>query len=143
MLRQSISATSRALRSTARLGTQRQIARPQYFQTPLVAAARAIAPRTRWYSSETEAANAKDAESKESGEGAAKAEAVAEAESPEAALRKQLEAKDAEIRDLKVCIPFPSPCSFKHPTRLTHHIRTGTSAPWPTSATCKTGHSAT
>ncbi|GAB1312929.1 GrpE, mitochondrial [Madurella fahalii] len=97
MLRQTISATSRALRSTARLGTQRQIARPQYYPAPLTTAARTIAPRTRWYSSETEAPKDKDAQSKENGEAAAKGEA----ESPEAALKKQLEAKDAEILDLK------------------------------------------
>jgi len=91
MLRQSISATSKALRATSRLGAQRQtIARAQSYQTPL-AAARTIAPRARWYSSETDAA-------KNSGEEAKK---EAEVESPEAALKKQLEAKDAEVRDLK------------------------------------------
>ena len=94
MLRQTVSATSRALRSTARLGTQRQtISRAQSFQTPLATAARTIAPRTRWYSSEA---------AKENGEAAKKAEGEGEAESPEAALKKQLEAKDAEARDMKV-----------------------------------------
>ncbi|KAK4152749.1 GrpE-domain-containing protein [Chaetomidium leptoderma] len=90
MLRQSISATSRALRSTARLGTQRQtIALAQSYQTPF-AAAQTIAPRARWYSSETDAAK-KNGEDAKNGEG----------ESPEAALKTQLETKDAEIRDLK------------------------------------------
>ncbi|KAJ4307193.1 GrpE, mitochondrial [Collariella sp. IMI 366227] len=91
MLRQTISGASRALRSTARLGTQRQtIAIAQSYQTPL-AAARTLAPRTRWYSSETDATknNAEEAK-KES-----------EAESPEAVLKKQLEAKEAELRDMK------------------------------------------
>jgi molecular chaperone GrpE len=96
MLRQTISATSRALRSTARLSAQRPAASlAQSFQTPFVVS-RTIAPRTRWYSSETDAA-------KNNGEEAKKEEG--EAESPEAALRKQLEAKDAEIKELKVCIP--------------------------------------
>ncbi|KAH6622790.1 GrpE-domain-containing protein [Chaetomium tenue] len=87
MLRQTVSATSRALRSTARLGTQRQtIAIAQsYYQTPLAIS------RTRWYSSETDAAKKNGEEGKENGE----------AESPEAALKKQLETKDAEVRDLK------------------------------------------
>ncbi|KAK3902428.1 GrpE-domain-containing protein [Staphylotrichum tortipilum] len=92
MLRQSISATSRALRGTARLGIQRQTAAlAQRTQTPL-AAARTIAPRARWYSSEADAA-AKKTEEGEKKE--------AEPESAEAALKKQLEAKDTEIRDLK------------------------------------------
>lgn len=91
MLRQSFSATSRALRSTARLGTQRQtISLAQSYQTPF-AAAQTIAPRSRWYSSETDAAKKNGEEAKNNGE----------AESPEAALKKQLEAKDAEVRDLK------------------------------------------
>ncbi|KAG7294363.1 hypothetical protein NEMBOFW57_004434 [Staphylotrichum longicolle] len=91
MLRQSISTTSRALRATARFGTQRQaIAVAQRSQTPL-AAARTIAPRTRWYSSETDATKKNGEEAKKEGE----------AETPEAALKKQLEAKEAEVRDLK------------------------------------------
>ena len=95
MLRQTISATSRALRSTARLGTQRQtIAIAQsYYQTPLAIS------RTRWYSSETDAAKKNGEEEK----------ANAEAESPEAALKKQLETKDAEVRDLKVNFPSLPP----------------------------------
>jgi molecular chaperone GrpE len=97
MLRQSISATSRTLRATSRLGAHRQtISLAQSYQTPL-AAARAIAPRARWYSSETDAA--KNSNSNNNGEESKK---EAEAESPEAALKKQLEAKEAEVRDLKV-----------------------------------------
>ncbi|KAK4122956.1 GrpE-domain-containing protein [Parathielavia appendiculata] len=97
MLRQTISATSRALRSTARLSTQRQTASlPHFYQTPF-AAVRTITPRTRWYSSETDAAR-NNGDAKDNGEEAKK---EGEAESPEAALKKQLEAKDAEIRELK------------------------------------------
>jgi molecular chaperone GrpE len=99
-----VSATSRALRSTARLGTQRQsITLVQSYQRPL-AAARTLAPRTRWYSSETDAS--KTEESKNNGEEAKK---EGEEESPESALKKQLEAKDAEIRDLKVGVLALSP----------------------------------
>jgi molecular chaperone GrpE len=133
MLRQTISATSRALRSTARLGTQRQtIAIAQsYYQTPLAVS------RTRWYSSETDAAKKNGEEGKEVKEG----KENGEAESPEAALKKQLEAKDAEVRDLKVSF------SILTPHRVTgilirQLLRTATSAPWPTSATSRTGHSA-
>ena len=97
MLRQSISATSKALRATSRLGAPRQaIAFAQSYQTPL-AAARTIAPRARWYGSETDAAKNNGEEAKKEGE----------AESPEAALKKQLEAKDAEVRDLKVLQHVP------------------------------------
>lgn len=97
MLRQTISATSRALRSTARPGTQRQtIAIAQsYSQTPLAIS------RTRWYSSETDAAKKNGEEEKEKANG--------EAESPEAALKKQLETKDAEVRDFKVSFPIIPP----------------------------------
>jgi molecular chaperone GrpE len=116
MLRQSISATSRALRSTARLRTQRQpISLAQSFQTPF-AVARTIAPRTRWYSSETDAAKNNGEEAKKEGE----------TESPEAALKKQLEAKDAEIKELKVCISSPLPATLILMRRL---FRTSTSAP--------------
>ncbi|KAL2265721.1 hypothetical protein VTJ83DRAFT_6821 [Remersonia thermophila] len=95
MLRQSVSATSRALRSTARLGTQRQPFRlAQPFQTP-IAAARPAALRTRWYSSETDA-------SKKDGEAGAAEEGKKEAEGESLeALKKQLEQKEAEVRDLK------------------------------------------
>ncbi|KAL1838973.1 hypothetical protein VTJ49DRAFT_2018 [Mycothermus thermophilus] len=104
MLRQSISATSRALRSTARLGTQRQSALrlTQSFQTP-IAATRPIALRTRWYSSEAGTAK-KDGEASASNgdktNAAEEAKKEGEGESLEA-LKKQLEQKEAEVRDLK------------------------------------------
>lgn len=130
MLRQTVSATSRALRSTARLGTQRQtIALAQSYQTPF-AAARAIAPRSRWYSSETDAAKNNGEEAKKEGE----------AENPEAALKKQVEAKDAEIRELKVSISIGILTAT--PILMLRPSRTGSFAPWPTSATCRTGHNA-
>ncbi|KAK4175635.1 GrpE-domain-containing protein [Triangularia setosa] len=86
MLRQTITNTSRALRSTVRAGAQRQLARPQFIQSPIAAAARTVAPRARWYSAEAET---------KSGE-----EKAAE-ETEEVKLKKQLEAKEAEVRDWK------------------------------------------
>ncbi|KAK0747462.1 GrpE-domain-containing protein [Apiosordaria backusii] len=96
MLRQTIANTSRALRSTARASAQRQLARPQFIQSPITAAARTIAPRARWYSVEAEKKEAekKEAETKNGEEKAAE-------ETEEAKLRKQLEAKEAEARDWK------------------------------------------
>ncbi|CAP70882.1 uncharacterized protein PODANS_3_9400 [Podospora anserina S mat+] len=91
MLRQTIANTSRALRSTARAGAQRQLARPQFIQSPIAAAARTVAPRARWYSAEAEK---KEAETKNGEEKAAE-------ETEEAKLKKQLEAKEAEVRDWK------------------------------------------
>ncbi|KAK4146454.1 GrpE-domain-containing protein [Dichotomopilus funicola] len=98
MLRQTVSSASRALRSTARLGTQRQaIGFAQSQHTPLTLASRTLVPRARWYSDavkeETTKEEAKTEETKKEGE--------SEPESPEAALKKQLEEKDAEIRKLK------------------------------------------
>ncbi|KAK4644944.1 GrpE, mitochondrial [Podospora bellae-mahoneyi] len=91
MLRQTIANTSRALRSTARAGAQRQLARPQFIQSPIAAAARTVAPRARWYSAEAEK---KEAETKNGEEKAAE-------ETEETKLKKQLEAKEAEVRDWK------------------------------------------
>ncbi|KAK3990847.1 GrpE-domain-containing protein [Cladorrhinum sp. PSN332] len=100
MLRQTISTASRAVRSTA----QRQTllaARPAFTftqTTPALAAAvrTTIAPRAaRWYSAEAEK---KEGEAVKEGEAAEK---PAEAESVEAQLKKQLEAKEAEVRDWK------------------------------------------
>ncbi|KAK0613754.1 mitochondrial co-chaperone GrpE [Immersiella caudata] len=91
MLRQTASTSSRALSSGLRAAVQRQISRPQFFAAP-VAASRTInlQQRARWYSDQTDASKAPEA----NGEGAAK-------EDPLAALEKQIEDKDAEIRDWK------------------------------------------
>ncbi|KAK4194208.1 GrpE-domain-containing protein [Triangularia verruculosa] len=91
MLRQTIANTSRALRSTARAGAQRQLARPQFIQSPIAAAARTVAPRVRWYSAEAEN---KEAETKNGEEKAAE-------ETEATKLKKELEAKEAEARDWK------------------------------------------
>jgi molecular chaperone GrpE len=117
MLRQTVSATSRALRSTARLGTQRQtVPFAQSYQTPFaVVRAIAVAPRARWYSSETDAAKADTAKADEPKSNEEEVKKEGEAESPEAALKKQLEAKEAELREMKVrlfgsflpCTVFP------------------------------------
>lgn len=98
MLRQTISNASRtAFRSAARLQT-RQIARPLLIPTPTTARTIAPARATRWYSAE--------ATEKKEGEGEAEAKSKEEAakpaeESAEAQLKKQLEAKEAEVREWK------------------------------------------
>lgn len=92
MFRQTLSAPSKAISAGLRLAAQRPIVRSQLFAAP-IAASRTVGlqQRARWYS------ESKDAEAKEP----AKEEGEAK-EDPEAALRKQLEAKDAEVRDWKV-----------------------------------------
>jgi molecular chaperone GrpE len=97
MFRQTLSAPSKAISAGLRLAAQRPIVRAQLFAAP-IAASRTVGlqQRARWYS-ESKDAEAKEAEPKE----AAKEEGEAK-ETPEAALRKQLEAKEAEVRDWKV-----------------------------------------
>jgi len=91
MFRHALSAPSKAISSSFRLAAQRPIVRSQLLAAP-IAASRTVGlqQRARWYS------DSKEAEAKE----AAKEEGDAK-EDPEAALRKQLEAKDAEARDWK------------------------------------------
>ena len=101
MLRQTLSSPSRTLASGLRTAAQRQISRRQFLIAPIAAAPRSVGlqqpqQRARWYSDNTDAPKA--AETKEE-EGAAK-------EDPLAAIKKQLEAKDAEVRDWKVCCFF-------------------------------------
>jgi hypothetical protein len=100
MLRQVISSVpARAARSSIRLVARGQApSRAQAFNQSLISA-RAIQPAfSRWYSAETEPA--KEAV-KESAEGRPEAESQ-EAADPQAVLKKELEAKDAEARDWKV-----------------------------------------
>ncbi|KAK3344149.1 GrpE-domain-containing protein [Lasiosphaeria hispida] len=92
MLRQTLSAPSRAIGSNLRLAAQRPLARPQAFRAP-IAASRAIAPRSaRWYSDNADSKDAKPTEGDA---------AKTEGQDAESALKKQLEAKDAEARDWK------------------------------------------
>lgn len=109
---------------------------------------------TRFYSTESQAnSEAKKEEQKkeeankeakeevkEAKEGAKEgAEAGEQTESVEEQLKKQLEAKNKEILDLKVCTSehtLPEWCTNENP-------RIGTFAPWPNSATCRSGPSAT
>ncbi|KAK3946414.1 GrpE protein [Diplogelasinospora grovesii] len=95
MFRQAIATPSRAISSTLRTAAQRPLSRPQFFQAPSIAA-RAIALQrpSRWYSSETDSKATDASESKP-------AEGEAAKEDAEAALKKQLEAKEAEVRDWK------------------------------------------
>ncbi|KAM7208476.1 GrpE domain containing protein [Naviculisporaceae sp. PSN 640] len=103
MLRQTVSNSSRAAGSALRAATRRQLsARPQFLQTQ-IQAARAIAPQratARWYSSEPakegEAAKEEATKSNENGNGNGSGQ-----ESELDTLKKQLEAKDAELRDWK------------------------------------------
>jgi hypothetical protein len=107
MLRQGISAASRGLGATARLSTQRQAFRlTQPFQKP-VAATRPVILRTRWYSSEADATRKEGEASQNNGTEAEKANAAEEGKKegetdPLETLKKQLEQKEAEVRDLKV-----------------------------------------
>lgn len=93
MLRTALTRSSRALCSGTRVAAQRPIA-SQIFQ---MQAARTAAPQlrsaARWYSAEAEG-------QKKADEGAEKKEG--EADDGVAALKKQLEAKDAEAREWKV-----------------------------------------
>ncbi|OIW27342.1 GrpE protein [Coniochaeta ligniaria NRRL 30616] len=83
MLRQALSAPSRAARSSLRIATQARLSRPQLYQIPSIAT-RATQPSVaRWYSAE------------------AVKEGEALATDIEAALKKQLEQKEAEIKDWK------------------------------------------
>ena len=110
MLRQALSGPSRALGSNLRSAAQRPLLRTPFRQAPILPVTRAVQPSAaRWYSAETESGKepAKDgAESKAPAGEQAK-------ETPEEALKKQLEAKDAELRDWKVCLsPLPPALSL-------------------------------
>ena len=93
MLRTALTRSSRALCSGARVAAQRPIAS----QIVQMQAARTAAPQlraaARWYSAEAEG-------EKKAEEGAKEGEANDEV----AALKKQLEAKDAEAREWKVSL---------------------------------------
>jgi molecular chaperone GrpE len=102
MLRQTLSSPSRTLASGLRTAAQRQISRRQFLIAPIAAAPRSLGlqqpqQRARWYSDNANASKA--AEAKEEEGAAAK-------EDPLAAIKKQLEAKDAEVREWKVCCFF-------------------------------------
>ena len=134
MLRQTISTASKVVRSSAGLNIQRRAlhARPSLIQATALNAARTVAPRARWYSAEAEK---KEGEQPKNGEEAK----PAETDSVEAQLRKQLEAKEAEVRDWKVRILFP-PLSLIS-IKLTDPFspsRTNASVRLPISATCRT-----
>ncbi|KAK3683672.1 GrpE-domain-containing protein [Podospora appendiculata] len=94
MLRNALSAPSRAVRSSLRLSAQTPLPRPQ-FQSM---AARAAPLSARWYGSETDSASktseaAAEATTNGNGNGNGADEV--------AAVKKQLEAKDAEAREWK------------------------------------------
>ncbi|KAH8907107.1 GrpE-domain-containing protein [Coniochaeta sp. PMI_546] len=93
MLRQALSAPSRAARSSLRIATQARLSRPQFYQIPSIATRAAQPSVARWYSAESESTSKEAAEAVKEGEAIA-----AEAE---AALKKQLEQKEAEIKEWK------------------------------------------
>lgn len=95
MLRQSLSASSRALRSTApKISAPQPLLRPQFRTIAPAYSLRGAQPIVaRWYS------DAKEAPAEEK-----KEESSGEAD-PLAEINKKLEAKDAEARDWKVRIP--------------------------------------
>lgn len=94
MLRQALSTPSRAARSSLRIATQaRPLSRPQFYQIPLSAARTAQPSVARWYSSEAEST------SKEASDAVKEGDALAA--DIEAALKKQIEEKEAEVRDWK------------------------------------------
>ncbi|KAJ9158355.1 hypothetical protein NKR19_g3391 [Coniochaeta hoffmannii] len=94
MLRQALSVPSRAARSSLRIASQARLSRSQFYnQIPSIATRAAQPSISRWYSSEAESTT------KEATDAVKEAEATAS--EVEAALKKQLEEKEAEIRDWK------------------------------------------
>jgi molecular chaperone GrpE len=107
LLRQS----SRALSSSLRTSASRQATRSQFrSNTPLIAqaASRQFQGR-RWYATEPEAK--KDETEGEKKEGEEKSDSKQEVEDP---VKKELEAKNREIIDLKVCFLGFLPLLFHH-----------------------------
>jgi len=102
MLRQALSVPSRAARSSLRIASQARLSRSQFYnQIPSIATRAAQPSISRWYSSEAESTT------KEATDAVKEAEATAS--EVEAALKKQLEEKEAEIRDWKVSSSPPHP----------------------------------
>ena len=102
MFRQSLSASSRALRSAApKVSAPQPLLRPQFRTVAPAYSLRAAQPvSARWYS------DAKEAPAEEKKEEGKDGEA---ANDPLAELNKKLEAKDAEAREWKVCSPSSGP----------------------------------
>jgi molecular chaperone GrpE len=114
MLRQALATSSRALRSTPTIAASRAFLRPQIQNAAPAISIRAFQPiASRWYSENKEATETKEApaaaeqkaeEKTESSEGDKNGETDAVAQ-----LKKEIEAKDKEARDWKVCFFPPSP----------------------------------
>ncbi|KAL1869071.1 hypothetical protein VTK73DRAFT_3410 [Phialemonium thermophilum] len=102
MLRQAVCAPSRIARqSLSRLVAQRQPTRLLY-QLPSVSARIAQPAISRWYTSEAASKDpSPEAPKQPSGAAEAKQETPAEAADAESALKKELEAKEAELREWK------------------------------------------
>lgn len=106
MLRQALTISSRALRSTTRSVAQKPLSRPQTFITPI--AVRRIQPSAaRWYSDapkETPAEEKKEQNAETKPEGEAKENADSTEDAALTECKKKLEAKDKEAADWRVCL---------------------------------------
>lgn len=137
MIQRSLLQQSRAISSHLRT---RPIPLPSRFYSPPtrispLAASRALT--SRWYSSETQPEPTTGESASITEQAVPEAETVPPTEDP---LKKEVETKNREIIDLKVLLASPNLHSL--PNLFSSH-RTNTSAPSPTSATCKTARSAT
>ena len=92
MIQRTLLRQSRALSSSIRSAPRVSLARPQFRPTPISFAQASRSTASRWYSSEPEAKTADAAAEGKNG--------AAEAEDP---VKKELEAKNKEIVELKVC----------------------------------------
>lgn len=104
MLRQALASSSRALRSTP-IAASRAILRPQIQTAAPAISIRAFQPiASRWYSETKEATETKEAPAAEEKADAKEGEKKNGETDEVAQLKKDLEAKDKEARDWKVCI---------------------------------------
>lgn len=107
MIQRTLLRQTRALSSSIRSAPRSSLSRSQFLPANRLAA-RPLAS-SRWYATEPEA--------KKEGEAAAASEGKPE-EKAEDPVKKELEAKDKEILDLKVCAPSATSLTSKH-TELT------------------------
>ena len=110
MFRQAIATSSRALRAAPKVAVPRPFIQSQRQAAPAFTLRSAQPAVSRWYS------DAKESEAKPAAEEAKDAkseEKAAEAESdPLAELKKNLEAKETEVRDWKVCRNCITQCLY-------------------------------
>jgi len=125
MIQRTLLRQSRALNSSLKSAPRASLSRPQFLSSqPSLASLSRSRPfiSSRWYSTEPEAKNTGEA-----------APAAPEAVDP---VKKELEEKNKEILDLKVCATHPLQHYLEN-HELTIHKRTNTSAPLPSSETSR------